>query len=54
MKTFKTFCKEAYINKPKSIKKDDADIRNIFNAAGALPYEAFLMFINDDYTIIKK
>jgi len=52
MKTFKTFSKRAYSNRRKD-NRTDADIMNIFNAAKVLPFDAFLMFLNDDYTIIK-
>lgn len=52
MKTFKTFAKEAYSNRRKS-SRNDADMMNIFNAAKVLPFDAFLIFLNDDYTIIK-
>ncbi len=52
MKTFKTFSKRAYSNRQKD-NRTDADIMNIFNAAKVLPFDAFLMFLKDDYTIIK-
>lgn len=53
MKTFKTFAKKAYSNRRKGSRNDAADIMNIFNASKVLPFDAFLMFLNDDYTIIK-
>ena len=53
MKTFKTFTKRAYSNRRKESRNDTADIMNIFNASQHLPFDAFLMFLNDDYTIVK-
>lgn len=44
---FEDFCMEAYKNRKQNI--DDADMRNIFNAAQHLSYEKWIWFVNDEY-----
>lgn len=44
---FEDFCREAYKNRKQNI--DDADLRNIFNAAQHLSYEKWIWFVNDEY-----
>lgn len=46
-KLFEDFCREAYRNKKQNI--DDANMRNIFNAAQHLSYEKWIWFVNDEY-----
>jgi hypothetical protein len=46
-KMFEEFCLEAYKNRKQNI--DDADMRNIYNAAQHLPYEKWIWFVNDEY-----
>lgn len=46
-KMFEEFCREAYKNRKQNI--DDADMRNIFNAAQHLSYEKWIWFVNDEY-----
>jgi hypothetical protein len=46
-KMFEEFCREAYKNGKQNI--DDADMRNIFNAAQHLSYEKWIWFVNDEY-----
>lgn len=46
---FEDFCREAYKNRKQNI--DDADMRNIFNAANHLSYEQWIWFVNDEYEI---
>jgi len=46
-KLFEDFCREAYRNKQHHI--DDADLRNIFNAAQHLSYQQWLIFLSDEY-----
>lgn len=46
-KMFEEFCREAYKNRQQNI--DDADMRNIFNAAQHLSYEKWIWFVNDEY-----
>jgi hypothetical protein len=45
-KIFEDFCREAYRNKQHH--QDDADLRNIFNAAQHLPYQQWLIFLYDE------
>ena len=45
---FEDFCREAYKNRKQTI--DDADIRNIYNAANHLSYEKWIWFVNDEYS----
>lgn len=46
-KLFEEFCREAYKNKKENI--DDADLRNIYNAATQLEYDDWLWWIIDEY-----
>lgn len=46
-KLFEEFCREAYKNKKENI--DDADLRNIYNAATQLEYDDWLLWIIDEY-----
>ena len=46
-KLFEEFCREAYKNKKETI--DDADLRNIYNAATQLEYDDWLWWIIDEY-----
>ena len=46
-KLFEEFCREAY--KGRKQITDDADMRNIYNAANHLSYEKWIWFVNDDY-----
>lgn len=48
-KSFKTFVKEAYKNRKQDVI-NDADLKNIYNAATQLPYDKWLEFIADEYT----
>jgi len=45
---FEDFCREAYENRKQTI--DDADMRNIYNAANHLSYEQWIWFVNDEYS----
>jgi len=45
---FEDFCREAYENRKQTI--DDADMRNIYNAANHLSYEKWIWFVNDEYS----
>jgi hypothetical protein len=47
-KLFEDFCREAYKNKQHH--QDNADLRNIFNAAQHLPYQQWLIFLYDEYS----
>ena len=47
-KLFEEFCKEAYKGRTKNI--DDADMRNIYNAAQHLSYGKWIWFVNDEYS----
>ena len=44
---FEDFCREAYTNRKQNI--DDADMRNIYNAAIQLDYDKWLRWIMDEY-----
>lgn len=44
---FEDFCREAYNNRKQNI--DDADMRNIYNAAQHLSYNQWIWFVNDEY-----
>lgn len=44
---FEDFCREAHNNRKNNI--DDADMRNIYNAAQHLSYEKWIWFVNDEY-----
>jgi hypothetical protein len=44
-KLFEEFCREAYRDRKQNI--DDADMRNIYNAANSLSYEQWIWFVND-------
>jgi hypothetical protein len=46
-KLFEEFCREAYRDRKQNI--DDADMRNIYNAANSLSYEQWIWFVNDEY-----
>lgn len=46
-KLFEEFCREAYRDRKQNI--DDADMRNIYNAANSLSYEKWVWFVNDEY-----
>ena len=46
-KLFENFLQEAYSNKS-SI--NDADLKNIYNAATQLPYEKWILFVADEYS----
>lgn len=46
-KLFEEFCREAYKNRSQHI--DDADLRNIFNAAQYLTYQQWIIFLYDEY-----
>ena len=46
-KLFEEFCREEYKNKKETI--DDADLRNIYNAATQLEYDDWLWWIIDEY-----
>jgi hypothetical protein len=46
-KLFEEFCREAYRDRKQNI--DDADMRNIYNAANSLSYEKWIWFVNDEY-----
>lgn len=47
-KLFEEFCREAYRDRKQNI--DDADMRNIYNAANSLIYEQWIWFVNDEYS----
>jgi hypothetical protein len=47
-KLFEEFCREAYRDRKQNI--DDADMRNIYNAANSLSYEQWIWFVNDEYS----
>lgn len=47
-KLFEEFCREAYRDRKQNI--DDADMRNIYNAANSLSYEKWIWFVNDEYS----
>lgn len=47
-KLFEEFCREAYKNRLHHI--DDADLRNIFNAAQHLTYQQWIIFLYDEYS----
>lgn len=48
-KLFETFIKEASKNRKNEVI-DDADLRNIYNAATQLSYDKWLEFVADEYT----
>jgi hypothetical protein len=45
-KLFEEFCREAYKGRKQNI--DNADMRNIYNAAKHLSYEKWIWFVNDE------
>lgn len=47
-KLFEEFCREAYRNRLEHI--DDADLKNIFNAAQHLTYKQWIIFLYDEYS----
>lgn len=47
-KLFEQFCTEAYKGRRKDI--NDADMRNILNAANHLTYKQWIWFVNDEYS----
>lgn len=47
-KLFEEFCREAYKDRKQNI--DDADMRNIYNAANSLIYEQWIWFVSDEYS----
>ena len=47
-KLFEEFCREAYKGRKQSI--DDANMRNIYNAANQLNYDKWVWFVNDEYS----
>ena len=49
-KLFETFLQEARGYKKKQEIIDDADLRNIYNAATQLPYEKWILFVADEYS----
>lgn len=46
---FEDFCKEAYKNRTQQTNIDDADLRNIYNAATQLDYDRWLWWIMNEY-----
>ena len=46
---FEDFCKEAYKNRTQQVNINDADLRNIYNAATQLDYQRWLIWIMDEY-----
>jgi len=46
---FEDFCKEAYKNRTQTKSINDADLRNIYNAATQLDYDKWLWWIMDEY-----
>lgn len=48
-KVFEEFCEQAYKGRRRQTTIDDADLRNIFNAAQHLSYEKWIWFVNDEY-----
>ena len=48
-KLFEDFCREAYKNRTQQVNINDADLRNIYNAAAQLDYRRWLIWIMDEY-----
>ena len=48
-KLFEDFCREAYKNRTQQVNINDADLRNIYNAATQLDYQRWLIWIMDEY-----
>jgi len=46
---FEDFCREAYENRTQQPNINDADLRNIYNAATQLDYDKWLWWIMDEY-----
>jgi hypothetical protein len=46
---FEDFCKEAYKDRTQQANINDADLRNIYNAATQLDYQRWLIWIMDEY-----
>lgn len=46
---FEDFCKEAYKNRARQTNINDADLKNIYNAATQLDYDKWLWWIMDEY-----
>ena len=46
---FEDFCKIAYKNRTQQININDADLKNIYNAATQLDYNTWLIWIMDEY-----
>jgi DNA-binding TFAR19-related protein (PDSD5 family) len=49
-KVFEEFCEQAYKGRRQEKTIDDADLKNIFNAAQHFSYEKWIWFVNDEYS----